>query len=258
MSNLAEELRETFGNDNLYEILNVNDKVSESNLKKAYHKASLKYHPDRVDEERKAEATKRFQYLGKVYSILSDKEKRKIYDETGEIDGEDIIIDENRDWENYWRLIFKPLTKEDIIAFEKEYKGSEEEKTDIKKAYIEHKGNMDEIMNSVMCSTIDDEDRYRKIIDDLIKTKEVKAFKSYTNESKKKKENRKRKAEEEAAEAEEELRKIRKGKDDDLSSLILARNAQRGNMADDFFKNLEAKYGGNQKKGKKNGKVKKK
>lgn len=52
-------------------------------VKKAYHKASLKYHPDRVNEDQKDEATKKFQYLGKIYSILSDKEKRKIYDETG-------------------------------------------------------------------------------------------------------------------------------------------------------------------------------
>lgn len=52
-------------------------------MKKAYYKQSLKVHPDRVTEGEKEEATEKFQTLGKVYSVLSDKEKRKIYDETG-------------------------------------------------------------------------------------------------------------------------------------------------------------------------------
>jgi DnaJ family protein C protein 9 len=52
-------------------------------VKRAYYKKSLKVHPDRVGEEDKENATEKFQTLGKVYSILSDKEKRKIYDETG-------------------------------------------------------------------------------------------------------------------------------------------------------------------------------
>ena len=52
-------------------------------MKKAYYKQSLKVHPDRVGEDEKENATEKFQTLGKVYSVLSDKEKRKIYDETG-------------------------------------------------------------------------------------------------------------------------------------------------------------------------------
>lgn len=52
-------------------------------VKKAYYKQSLKVHPDRVDDENKDVATEKFQTLGKVYTILSDTEKRKIYDETG-------------------------------------------------------------------------------------------------------------------------------------------------------------------------------
>lgn len=44
---------------------------------------SLKVHPDRVGPEEKEEATVKFQTIGKVYCILSDKEKRAVYDETG-------------------------------------------------------------------------------------------------------------------------------------------------------------------------------
>ena len=54
-------------------------------MKRGYHKLSLKVHPDRVSAEEKDEATKKFQALGQVYSILSDKDKRAVYDETGKL-----------------------------------------------------------------------------------------------------------------------------------------------------------------------------
>lgn len=54
-----------------------------SSVKKGYHKVSLRVHPDRVSPEEKEEATKKFQALGRVYSILSDENKRGVYDETG-------------------------------------------------------------------------------------------------------------------------------------------------------------------------------
>ena len=52
-------------------------------VKRAYRRLSLKVHPDRVGKKEKKSATCKFQILGKVYSILSDKEKRAVYDETG-------------------------------------------------------------------------------------------------------------------------------------------------------------------------------
>ena len=48
----------------------------------------------------------RFQALGAVYKLLSDAERRAVYDETGEVDeGDD--MDPDRDWDQYWRLLFK-------------------------------------------------------------------------------------------------------------------------------------------------------
>lgn len=52
-------------------------------VRKAYHKLSLLVHPDRVEEKEKVEATEKFKVLGKIHSILSDKEKKAIYDESG-------------------------------------------------------------------------------------------------------------------------------------------------------------------------------
>lgn len=63
--------------------------INENNLfvfvavKRSYRKASLQCHPDRVSSSEKENATRKFQVLGKVYSILSDKEKRAVYDESG-------------------------------------------------------------------------------------------------------------------------------------------------------------------------------
>ena len=60
---------------------------------------SLRCHPDRVDEADKETATQKFQALGKAYSILSDRDKRAVYDETGKCMGweEDVSLTGSRD-----------------------------------------------------------------------------------------------------------------------------------------------------------------
>ena len=60
-----------------------------SSVKKAYRQLALRYHPDRTDIDQKEDAKTKFQIIGKVYAILSDEEKRKIYDETGESETDD-------------------------------------------------------------------------------------------------------------------------------------------------------------------------
>lgn len=105
-------------------------------------------------------------------------------------------------WEDYWRLLFKKVTKEDIIEFETKYKGSEEEAEDVKQLYELHKGDMDQIMAGVMCATAEDEPRIRELIQKMIDEGEVTSFKAFVAEPKKKREARQRKAGREAAEAE--------------------------------------------------------
>jgi DnaJ-class molecular chaperone len=62
-----------------YSILGVEPQATPERLKKAYRKMSLKWHPDR-NQDKKEEATKRFQEISEAYQILSNPEKRKIYD----------------------------------------------------------------------------------------------------------------------------------------------------------------------------------
>jgi DnaJ family protein A protein 2 len=66
-----------------YEILGLDKNCSEKDIKKAYHKLARKNHPDKAKEEEKEEATKKFQQIGEAYEVLSDPEKRKIYDIQG-------------------------------------------------------------------------------------------------------------------------------------------------------------------------------
>lgn len=80
---LKDDCEKYFGTTNLYEVLGVDKAASNAVIKKAYRKQSLKIHPDRAEESRKAEATQAFQVLSKVHYILSDDEKRKAYDEHG-------------------------------------------------------------------------------------------------------------------------------------------------------------------------------
>ena len=64
-----------------YEILEVNRTASGEEIKKAYRKMALKYHPDRNPDNENAEEM--FKKVNEAYQILSDKEKRQIYDTYG-------------------------------------------------------------------------------------------------------------------------------------------------------------------------------
>ena len=64
-----------------YEILEIERTSDKEIIKKAYHKLALKYHPDRNPDDKSAE--ERFKQINEAYEILSDDEKRQIYDRYG-------------------------------------------------------------------------------------------------------------------------------------------------------------------------------
>ena len=68
--------------NDLYQILGVEKDSDESTIKKAYRKKALKWHPDK-NSHQKEEAEKMFKKISEAYSILSDKDKREIYDKYG-------------------------------------------------------------------------------------------------------------------------------------------------------------------------------
>ena len=65
-----------------YDILGVSKEASGADIKKAYRKQALQWHPDKHKDEKEA-AEKRFKEINEAYQILSDSEKRKAYDNFG-------------------------------------------------------------------------------------------------------------------------------------------------------------------------------
>ena len=66
-----------------YSILGVSRNATDEELKKAYRKLALRWHPDRNKDNKKV-AEEKFKDISQAYEILSDKEKRQIYDQYGE------------------------------------------------------------------------------------------------------------------------------------------------------------------------------
>src|SRR6516162_7458609 len=64
-----------------YEVLGLEKGVSEEEIKKAYRKLAVKYHPDKNPGDKTAEEN--FKELGEAYEVLNDPQKRAAYDQYG-------------------------------------------------------------------------------------------------------------------------------------------------------------------------------
>lgn len=233
------------GGKSLYEILNVEKTASASEIKRAYHKAALRLHPDKNPSP---DAAAKFQTLQKVYGVLGDEEKRKVYDETGRTEDAELSGDSFKNLYEYYRGLYRKVTEDDVDAFFRTYRGSEEERQDVVKAYEKFQGDMSQVFMWVMCSEEQkDAHRFADMVDDAIAdgsaTSRFTAFTEWARRV------RAKPAPKDPLREEKKKPKMTKKKDDtdDLAALILARRETR---ADDLFASLEAKYGGAKKKAK--------
>ncbi|XP_073943067.1 dnaJ homolog subfamily C member 9 isoform X2 [Choristoneura fumiferana] len=151
----------------------------------------------------------------------------------------------DRDWTIYWRLLFKKITEEDIIAYEKEYIGSEEERKDLKVAYLAGKGDMDYIVDQVQFARTEHEERLKSILNEMIKKGEIPSYKKFTHEPEKKRQRRLAKENREAVEAEELKKELGVGSGPNSLELMIKQKQQaRGQQMESLFDSLAAKYGG--------------
>ena len=196
-----------------------------------------------------------------AYAVLSDEVRRARYDSTGST-SESLSDDFN--WASYFKAQYaETVTLEKLDQLKDTYQGSEDEKRDILDAYKKHKGNLNKVFSDIMLSNVlDDEVRFREIIDGSIAAGEVQAFDAYVKESQKSKDKRRRKANLEASEAAQHAKDSglhevlsgdkARGKKTTLADIIQQRQKER---ASTFLDDLEAKYGG---KGGMNGQTKSK
>lgn len=63
-----------------YHLLNINRSATDNDIKKAYRKLAMEFHPD-VNTEKEAE--EKFKAISEAYTVLSNSQKRQIYDQTG-------------------------------------------------------------------------------------------------------------------------------------------------------------------------------
>ena len=73
----------TASGDSHYDTLGVSQDASIDEIRKAYRKLALKWHPDKHPQERRAEAERKFIEIGAAYEVLSDDQKRAAYDRGG-------------------------------------------------------------------------------------------------------------------------------------------------------------------------------
>lgn len=243
-------------------------------------------HPDKVAPSEREAAHVKFQSIALAYAILSSPSRRARYDSTGST-SDSIVDSDGFSWSDFYRAQYADAVSAEAIAkIAAEYKGSEEERADLLAAFDEFEGDMDAVYSEVMLSSVlEDDERFRSIIDAAIKKGEVKAYPKYTKETKKAREARVKAARTEAKEAEEYAKELgvhdklfgsgdggsatgKKGKggskaaggssknggEDALAALIRRNQENRAS----FLDNLAAKYGATpggsgKKKGKKRG-----
>ncbi|PLB55775.1 DnaJ-domain-containing protein [Aspergillus steynii IBT 23096] len=248
----------------LYGILGVSENATPDQIKSAYRKQALRNHPDKVSADSKDEANEKFQQIAFAYAILSDEKRRKRFDLTGST-SEAVEEDGDFNWMDFYREQFSSAIDENALdQFKKDYQGSEEEERDVLAAFDKYRGDLDKVYESVMlCNVIDDDERFRALIDKAIDEGKAERHKKYTEEPEKKKQQRLKRAQKEAKEAEKLAQELEEKKDskkkggqkkkkkdapandNDLLSIIKQRQASR---ADSFFDRLEEKYAGGKKR----------
>lgn len=227
-ANLTKEIEEE---GLLYKLLRVTKAASGIEIRKSYKILARRYHPDKNQDD--PEAKQKFQKLNQAYKILSDPKKRKIYDTTGEIDGEGVKdISKFIEAYLYYREKYKEITPKDIEEYKQRYVGGEDEEEDLINYFEENEGDMTLVLEAIPYSGDEDKARFIKFFERKLKEGEV--SQEYEEMFHSTKDNVQDYFEElDQVEADELVK--------DLQEQILGNVERRGN---EMMANMMARYGG--------------
>lgn len=217
--------------NSLYSILLLNNDASSQEIKAAYRKLALKFHPDRNPSP---DAGTKFQKIGKAYEVLSNPERRSLYDSTGSC--EDLV--ESRDWTEYFKTLYSKVSSESIDEFKAAYVASAEELEDILASYVIHEGDILNVIDDIFFTTSKDIERLQEIIKRCIRKQIVPSFPKFEKGPEKKALLRKRKMEEKEANETQAI----------TSDLVTAIRDRGKSSLDSITASLEEKYCQPQKK----------
>ena len=137
---------------------------------------AVQYHPDKnIGDDG---AREKFQKLKEAYEILSDPEKKKLYDETGVI-GDHLDEKAFETAYEYFRNMRAKIEIQEIEEFEKRYRFGREEEEDLIDYYNNHKGDMVQLLESIPCSTNEDIPRFIEFFEQKIKEKILDSTKKF-------------------------------------------------------------------------------
>ena len=134
-----EVVKSQFDGKDFYAVLGVAKTAPLVDIQRAYRVLALKHHPDRNGGNK--QAIRDFQVLCRIMEILRDPTTRAHYDQVGD-DGGEVTLD--------WGAVFRKVTTEDIEAYEKTYRNSDEEKEDVFHYYGEFKGDLVQYVRSAL------------------------------------------------------------------------------------------------------------
>eukprot|EP00985_Skeletonema_marinoi_P033551 scaffold41598_cov591-Skeletonema_marinoi.AAC.2 len=194
----------------LYTPLNCTKTSSQSDLRSAYRKAALRFHPDKAnannsrDNNFDGDTTLKFQAVSAAYQVLMDEKQRAAYDATGQVldehdydtgdegnqqqvprrKGKRPRNQKQQQWEDFFHSVFNEIisTGSQYENDAKMYSGSVQEHHDVLKYYNMCRGNMQKVLECVVHATQEDLSRWRKdIIDPAIYRGEVDDFLNNVN-----------------------------------------------------------------------------
>ena len=98
-----------------------------------YKKLAREFHPDKNSDPK---STQHFQKISEAYTVLSDAEKRRLYDLSGTLEPS-MNLESFQEAYRFYRNQFKKVEKADINKFSDNYRFSSEEKEDLRTYYLE-------------------------------------------------------------------------------------------------------------------------